>query len=90
MFPKALLILMAALPSMAFAQTPEKLPPNTINCADWHRAPNGTWFSNRGARPFELGSAKNLNLSGSVIYPHSMQLGGYDITPILDAKCGKT
>jgi len=68
------------------------IPPNNINCKDWSYNPamGGMWKSAEGTK-ITVGSCKNMGFSGDMIAAHVIKLcGKYDLTDILDAKCGIT
>jgi hypothetical protein len=85
-------VLLAGIPAAA-AEGPrpdaaKALPPNTIYCADWTHNSDGSWSAHRGARPFDLGTAKRLNMQDTRIHAHDINFGGYDLVEVLDEKCG--
>jgi hypothetical protein len=65
------------------------IPPNTIDCKDWHRNPDNTWTASKTAKPFDLASVKNIKFAGrstehySTIYEEDI-----DLWEVLEAKCG--
>lgn len=78
------------LAAHASAATPKPaLPPNTIDCKDFTRLPNGYWAAHHDAKPFDLGTATHTVIRDSVFGPHLLKQGGYDLSDVLDRKCGR-
>ncbi len=85
------LFLAAASAAMAGPARPvptKGLPPNTIDCADWTHNSDGSWSAHHNAKPFDLGSAKQITMQDTRIGHNSVSAGGYDVSTVLDEKCG--
>lgn len=67
------------------AATP--IPPNTIDCKDWQRNPDGTWKASATAKPFDLGPHKRINYHGRTIAHCSAMFDDTDLWEVLEAKC---
>ena len=73
-------------------QQPNVIPPNNIDCMDWSYNPTmgGMWKSAEGTK-ITVGSCKDMRISNDIIARHMVKVcGKYDLTDILDAKCGMT
>ena len=73
----------------ASAQPTGDLPPNTIDCAAFYKAPNGTWYVGQ-ATTFDLGTevgTKRLTLMKSVI-GRKFIIAGTNLYDVLERKCG--
>ncbi len=67
----------------AGAQT---LPPNSIDCTQFQQV-SGSW-TEIGTATFDLGAAQNVQMANTIIAPHQRGVGGYDLSDVLNAKCG--
>ncbi len=65
----------------------DAIAPNTITCADWVHNSNGTWTVGPAPHPFDLGSAKNVMVTGWTVSPDGLHYGGYDLWAALNQKC---
>ena len=72
--------------SYAVAQEAPVLPPNTIDCSGFTKGRDGNW---RVGAPttFDIGTAKGITLSGMIVHPRSVPLGGGDLYEVLESKC---
>ena len=86
----AMTLILAATPGNApgVAKSAKGLPPNTIDCSDWTRNSDGSWTAHHNAKPFDVGSTKQMSIQDSRIGTKSISAGGYDLTDLLDEKCG--
>jgi len=64
------------------------LPANNIDCKDFTKRPDGTWYAHPDAKPITVGTVKNVGTRDVLMFPHTMQIGDYDLTDLLDRKCG--
>lgn len=79
------LLLTVVESTCAFAQTPSV--PNTINCADFIRRPNGDWYVAKRTK-FDIGQMKGFELADQAITPHSFSVSGADLYDVITRKCG--
>jgi hypothetical protein len=70
------------------AQTTAELPPNTIDCNGFTKLPNGAWYAKADNPSFDLGNVKHMTITSSTFGTRGLNLGGYDLATVLDAKCG--
>jgi hypothetical protein len=70
------------------AKSAKGLPPNTIDCSDWTRNSDGSWTAHHNAKPFDVGDSRQMSVQDSRIGPKTINAGGYDLTDLLDEKCG--
>lgn len=72
----------------ALGQSAGDLPPNTINCAAFYKAPNGNWYVGQ-ATTFDLGTesgTKRLTVMKSVI-GRKFIIAGTNLYDVLERKC---
>ena len=86
----AMALILAATPGSepGPAKSPKELPPNTIDCSDWTRNSDGSWTAHHNAKPFDVGDTRQMSIQDSRIGPKTVNAGGYDLTTLLDKKCG--
>lgn len=72
-------------PAIAAQQKP--LPPNTIDCKDYTPLPNGFWYAHKDAKPFDIGNLKHMRIDDVTFFPHSIKVGDYDFSDILEQRC---
>lgn len=81
-------VFVVATIATAAAQSRDLLP-NTIGCAAFTKAPDGSWVV-KGSTTFDAGSTKRMTLSDTSFSKHVFGLdNGIDLADLLDAKCGK-
>jgi hypothetical protein len=86
----AVALILAATPGSAPgpAKPPKGMPANTIDCSDWTRNSDGSWTAHHNAKPFDIGGTRQMSIQDSRIGPRSVSAGGYDLTDVLEQKCG--
>jgi hypothetical protein len=83
------LVIAGLIPStMALAAQPPAMPPNTIDCKDWKHLRDGSWQAAANAKPFDVGTVTHMQVQDETITRHAINVGGYDLSDLLDRKCG--
>jgi hypothetical protein len=78
--------LILALSTIAQAQI-DRVPENTINCADFRKIDASTWITTRIAH-FDIGNMKGNGLPPNIPLQRGIfNLEGIDLVDVLDARC---
>jgi hypothetical protein len=86
-FVRAIVLAVVVIVSSSIAQAQTNLPPNTINCADFKKLPNGLWHV-AGTTTFEI-ETNTMTIGDTDIAPHSNVINGFDLYDLLERKCGR-
>jgi hypothetical protein len=70
----------------ATAQTGSPMPENTIKCDAFKKQPGG-WYVG-APTTFDVGNARSLTLSNTLVGPRFMDAGGADLYQVIEKKCG--
>jgi hypothetical protein len=84
---RPIIIAVAAIVSGAATARAQSLPPNTLNCADFTKRPDGSWYVDNAT--FDFGTVKHMTLGKTVITKRAYGLSGADLYDALETKCGK-
>jgi len=87
---------LAGYASIAWAAAPQTaapqnaVPPNTIDCEDFTPLAHGYWYAHPDTKRFDVAGIKDMTLRNSTFGPRGIVVGkgGYDLSAILDRKCG--
>jgi hypothetical protein len=82
---------LAGYASTGWAAAPQTaVPPNTIDCKDFTPLEHGYWYAHPDTKRFDVAGIKDMTLRNSTFGPRGIVVGkgGYDLSAILDRKCG--
>jgi hypothetical protein len=86
--PAVVFVSILLLSGQALAEASDTTP-NTINCKDWTHNADGSWTAHHDAKPFDLGTAKNIVLQDVTVHANDYQIGGTSVGMELSLKCEK-
>jgi hypothetical protein len=62
------------------------IPPNTINCWDFTKKPDGNWYVRETT--FDFGTLKGITLRGRTIGRDTDVFDGFPLLVVLERECG--
>ncbi len=86
LIPAGLVLACATAPNIAMAQ--DVTLKDAINCKDFKRNADGTWYAESASLNYGPGKKQQMNLFGTTIKKQAVKPGEPDMWALLNEKCG--